>query len=100
MVTLHVFMKVSDWRALESTFREIFAPAMSRQPGFVATRLLREFGSDSNCGLEICFRSEEERQAWVDSADHAAAWPEIEALSKGITWRGYDVAAAFEAKGS
>jgi len=86
-IQLHVDLDVDPAREneLRQNFRNIFRPAISRQPGFVSVRLLKLRGAvvgeppgDFNYRLVISFQSEQQRQAWVKSEDHQKAWPAIE----------------------
>ncbi len=97
MVTIHIYMRAKAPSALEQTYREIFAPAMARQKGFVLTRLLQEFGSEDRYGVEVCFRSEDERLVWAGSPEHDDAWARIEAACEEITWKEYDIVGAMGA---
>ena len=71
--------------SLISSFRKIFEPAISKQPGFVDAKLLKlrlavggQMPTNMNYRLVLSFQTEAQRQAWVASADHRRAWPLIE----------------------
>lgn len=91
-IQLHVDLDVDPARDKElvANFRKVFQPAISKQPGFVSVRLLKlrkaVVGApppNAPYRLVISFQSEEQRQAWVASADHQRAWPAIEGTLKG-----------------
>jgi heme-degrading monooxygenase HmoA len=86
-VQLHIDLEVDPAKEkdLVAAFRNVFRPAIRRQPGFVEVRLLKLRGAVAGGAPEglgyrllISFESEELRQKWVASADHQQAWPEIE----------------------
>ena len=83
MFILHVDLTVDDSHAgeLAAAFRETFLPVISRQPGFVATRLLRKRDSSTTTHrLVIEFETEAFQQAWGNSALHADAWIRFQPL--------------------
>jgi heme-degrading monooxygenase HmoA len=63
---------------LASSFRSVFEPAISSQPGFEAVRLLRPVASN-RWFLEIEFVDEPHRLAWVATELHGSVWPQLEA---------------------
>ncbi len=80
----------------------IYVPAMTVQPGYVGSKLLRLFpenlskeieaeATTYNYQIQISFETEEARRKWVASAQHQIAWPAAAALGKEYKWRGYDV---------
>gem|GEM_PF-917991 len=86
-IQLHVDLDVDPTREAElrAAFRQVFRPAISKQPGFLEVRLLKVRGAvagepprDANYRLLIAFDSEQRRQAWVAGEDHQRAWPAIE----------------------
>ncbi len=100
-IQLHVDMMVDPAKEkdLKKNFKEIFKPAMSKQPGFLHVYMLKlreakagKAPEGSNYRLVINFRSEEDRLNWVKSNDHQAAWPTIEGTFKvkGFTAVLYD----------
>jgi len=71
-------------------YRKIFRPTISKQPGFVAVRLLKlrlekRGKAPANCPyrLIISFQTEEQRLTWVATDDHQRAWPTVERTLKG-----------------
>ena len=100
-IQLHVDMMVdpAKEKELKKNFKEIFKPAMSKQPGFLHVYMLKlreakagNAPAGSNYRLVINFKSEEDRLNWVKSNDHQAAWPTIEGTFKvkGFTAVLYD----------
>ncbi|HSB16737.1 MAG TPA: antibiotic biosynthesis monooxygenase [Bryobacteraceae bacterium] len=89
-IQLHVDLDVDSAKEkkLVENFRNVFRPAISRQPGFVDVKLLRLRKALSGptplpYRLLISFQTEEQRQAWVATTDHQRAWPAIEENLRG-----------------
>jgi len=81
MFILHVNVSVKQGMtdALKSTYRGVFSPAISRQPGFSEAKLLRAKSSDAHSHrLVIEFKSEEEQKKWVATDLHQQVWPQME----------------------
>lgn len=100
-IQLHVDMNVdlAKEKELKKNFKEIFKPAMSKQPGYLHVYLLKlreakagKAPEGSNYRLVIQFKTEEDRLNWVKSNDHQRAWPTIEGTFKvkGFTAVLYD----------
>lgn len=100
-IQLHVDMMVdpAKEKELKKNFKEIFKPAMAKQPGYIHVYLLKlreakagKAPEGANYRLVINFRSEQDRLNWVKSNDHQAAWPTIEGTFKvkGFTAVLYD----------
>lgn len=100
-IQLHVDMMVdpAKEKELKKNFKEIFKPAMAKQPGYIHVYMLKlreakagKAPEGSNYRLVINFRSEEDRLNWVKSNDHQTAWPTIEGTFKvkGFTAVLYD----------
>lgn len=88
--------------AFEKMYYAIYVPAMTVQPGYVGSKLLRLFpenlskeieaeATTYNYQVQISFETEEARRKWVASAQHQIAWPAAAALATEYKWRGYDV---------
>jgi mannose-6-phosphate isomerase-like protein (cupin superfamily) len=88
--------------AFEKMYHSIYVPAMTVQPGYVGSKLLRLFPEDVaraiqaepsmyNYSIQISFDTEENRRKWVASPQHQIAWPAASALAKEFKWRGFDV---------
>jgi mannose-6-phosphate isomerase-like protein (cupin superfamily)/heme-degrading monooxygenase HmoA len=88
--------------AFEKMYHSIYVPAMTVQPGYVGSKLLRLFSEDIaktiqaepttyNYSIQISFDTEENRRKWVASPQHQIAWPAASSLVKEFKWRGYDV---------
>lgn len=100
-IQLHVDMMVDPAKdkELKKNFKEIFKPAMAKQPGYIHVYLLKlreakagKAPEGANYRLIINFRSEQDRLNWVKSDDHQRAWPTIEGTFKvkGFTAVLYD----------
>ena len=90
-IQLHVDMMVdpAKEKELKKNFKDIFKPAMAKQPGYLHVYMLKlreakagKAPEGSNYRLVINFRSEEDRLNWVKSNDHQSAWPTIEGTFK------------------
>jgi heme-degrading monooxygenase HmoA len=82
MFILHVDLSVKSGmtEALKSTYRGVFCPAISEQPGFSETKLLRAKSSEARTHrLVIEFESEELQKKWVATNLHQEVWPQMEA---------------------
>jgi heme-degrading monooxygenase HmoA len=104
MILFQLYFEVAPEKAqeFESTFREVFLPALSSQQGFKSARLFRtysaaiteEIGARSdefNYQCNFIFESEELRRRWAKSEIHDVAWPKLESFCRKVGWRGYDV---------
>ncbi len=93
MFVLHVELKVKPGlqQALEKTYREVFLPAISRQPGFQAAHLLRpvEDGA-SGYRLSLAFKQQSLQQQWVATDVHQQVWPQIESQCAEFSASGYE----------
>jgi heme-degrading monooxygenase HmoA len=80
MFTLHVDLSVQPGmtKALEGTYRDVFAPAISKQAGFSETKLLRALSSEAHSHrLVIAFESETLQKKWVATDLHQEVWPKM-----------------------
>jgi len=88
--------------AFEKMYYSIYVPAMTVQPGYLSSKLLRLFPENIskeiqaeqttyNYQIQISFDTEENRRKWVASEQHKIAWPSASGLAKEFKWRGYDV---------
>lgn len=88
--------------AFEKMYYSIYVPAMTVQPGYLESKLLRLFPenvskeiqaepTNYNYQVQISFDTEENRRKWVASAEHQIAWPAASKLAKEFKWRGYEV---------
>lgn len=103
MISFRVSFTVDDdsrdefVRMVEATY----GPALARQPGYHGHRLMAPYTSGPAAGapvpgtvrleLEFEFDSEEARQAWAASADHAPAWEAAMRLSRSQASFGFHV---------
>jgi antibiotic biosynthesis monooxygenase (ABM) superfamily enzyme len=99
---LHVDILVepSHEAPLRETYEKIFRPEIRKQPGFVDVQLLKfrvaRAGNTPPTGawrLIISFQTEENRQAWVATAEHQRVWPQMEKHLKMVNALVYDPAA-------
>ncbi len=82
MFILHVDLSVKPGmtKALESTYRDVFVPAISKQAGFSETKLLRAISSEAHSHrLVIAFELEELQKKWVATDLHQEVWPKMDA---------------------
>ena len=72
------------------------------QQGYIRSALLRLFPqrvaweieaaeTEFNYQMELVFDTENNRRKWVDSKEHAKAWPLASGMAEQFAWRGYDV---------
>jgi heme-degrading monooxygenase HmoA len=89
---LHIWMTAKSGRAeqLETTFAEVFYPAVSSMPGFRSALLMRKPGT-SEFTLRLSFDTEEQRVEWVASDKHQQAWPALSAHSRETRYDGFAV---------
>ncbi len=91
-IQLHIDLEVDPTkeRELITNFRNVFQPAIRKQPGFVDVNLLKlrealtgKAPQNFTYRLLISFQTEKLRQKWVESPDHQKAWPAIERTLEG-----------------
>jgi heme-degrading monooxygenase HmoA len=80
MFVLHVDLKArsDSSRILEKTYREVFRPAISSQPGFDQVMLLQSATDQNGYRLVIAFQDEPSQKAWVATNLHQEVWPKME----------------------
>jgi len=80
MFVLHVDLKArsDSSRILENTYRELFQPAISSQPGFDQVLLLQSATDQNGYRLVIAFQDEPSQKAWVATNLHQEVWPKME----------------------
>ena len=90
-IQLHVDMMVdpAKEKELKKNFKEVFKPAMSKQPGFLHVYMLKlreakagKAPEGANYRLVINFKTEEDRVNWVKTDIHQKVWPTIEGTFK------------------
>lgn len=90
-IQLHVDLAVdpAKEKEMKKTFKEIFKPAMSKQPGYLHVYMLKlreakagKAPEGSNYRMVLNFRSEEDRLNWVKTDLHQRVWPMMEATLK------------------
>ena len=110
MMLLQIHFDISPDKAadFERMYREAYAPALRKQPGYLGSKLLRlfppqaaqEIGADPtefNYQMVLVFDTEENRRRWAASADHAVVWPQASGMAEKAVWRGFDVVGSDEA---
>jgi antibiotic biosynthesis monooxygenase (ABM) superfamily enzyme len=101
-IQLHVDLDVDPAHEKEmlANYRKQFQPAIRKQPGFVEVKLLKlrsamagPAPANASYRLIISFQTEEQRKAWVATAEHQRIWPAIEKALKGSKYGAvlYDV---------
>jgi len=80
MFALHVNLKArsDSSRTLENTYREIFRPAISSQPGLDHVLLLQSGTDQNGYRLVIAFQDEPSQKRWVATKLHQEVWPKME----------------------
>ena len=93
MVSLHIDLQLKPGAGpeLEKTFRQVFRPAVSAQPGFVAVALLHPTSEATGYRLVIEFQTEQLRLDWVATDLHQQVWPQIEAHCDGYAVKNFTV---------
>ncbi len=83
MIVRQVTLEVPASRQAElaAFFRDEYRPALSRQAGFLAARLLKVTGAENEVQLELEFATEEQAAAWRASPEHVQLGPRLKAFS-------------------
>jgi heme-degrading monooxygenase HmoA len=85
-IELHLDLAVDPAREQEmlNIFEKEFRPAVSRQPGFIDTKMLKLTATmrgpaPPGCNYQfiLSFVSEVMRQKWTDTPTHKSIWPKI-----------------------
>ena len=88
-IQLHVDLAVDPAKEQEMlhNFKTSFRPAASKQPGYIDVQMLKlrsaiqgKAPDAGNYRFVLTFVSEEQRQKWIASDDHAKNWPPMEAM--------------------
>jgi heme-degrading monooxygenase HmoA len=89
---LHIWLtaKSGQEAALERTFREVFYPAVSRQPGFRTALMVRK-PNTSQYTVRLSFDTEEQRVQWVKTDEHQKAWPALSSHCEEPKYDGFAV---------
>lgn len=104
MIVLQIDFRVVSERVdnFIQMFNESYSVALSKQPGYVRSRLLQLYSredleaieaeiSEFNLQVELTFDTEAHRRRWAQSDEHARVWSEATALCEKVIWRGYTV---------
>lgn len=103
MIQFRIRFDMSRARSGEFTrmVHDLYGPALERQQGFVAWRLLSPYttlGEDQQdtavLQLEFEFESEQDRLVWADSADHKPAWEAAVSVATSYEAQGFDILGA------
>jgi antibiotic biosynthesis monooxygenase (ABM) superfamily enzyme len=110
MMLLQIYFDIPAGREadFESLYREVYAPALRKQAGYLKSSLLRLFPpavareidaapADHTYQMELAFDTEENRRRWAASPEHQVAWPLAAGMASRVAWRGYDIAAGDDA---
>lgn len=87
MSLLQIYLRIiaANRSELERVFNEVFAPAISEQNGFRHVFLLKVHDKEDEFQIQLCFDTEDHRLAWVASAEHQEAFPQVKALCESIS---------------
>jgi antibiotic biosynthesis monooxygenase (ABM) superfamily enzyme len=87
MIVRQVTLKIEPRLQAEfvSFWKNEYRAAMSRQPGFLAARLLKVAGTDDELQLELEFDGERQASAWRASPEHARLSPRLKSYSPVLT---------------
>ena len=84
-IQLHCDLAVDPKREQEmlDNFEKVFRPVAKKQAGFIDLKMLKLKAAIRGAvplkyRFELTFQSEELRQKWIATADHARVWPLIE----------------------
>lgn len=103
MIQFRIRFEMSRARSDEFTtmVRDTYGPALERQNGFGAWRLLSPYSSGAESPqdyvelqLEFEFESEQDRLVWAGSADHKPAWEAAVSIATSYEAQGFDVLGA------
>lgn len=96
MVVLTIDLEVdsSNQQQLQDNFRRQFVAAVSRQPGFVDVQLARPLAGGNRMLILLYFDTEQQREAWVATPEHEAAWSSIASLCRGFKPVSHEVVAS------
>ena len=93
MIERHLTFNVLEGHAadFEALFATRYRPAMSKSPGFVDVRLLRELVQTGRYQMVLRFESVDAATGWRTSAEHQALQPDLNALHTGMDVAAYEV---------
>lgn len=89
---VRLLLKLGKEEEFLDIFKTQFAPAMSKQAGFIRVSFLKQKQREgkSRYRIEIVFESEEERLAWINTKEHEEIWPKLAALTSNYSATGFD----------
>jgi heme-degrading monooxygenase HmoA len=93
MIERHVTFHVHPGKegSFRSFFREVYAPAMARTPGFVSANLLQDQEESSDLKMVLRFESIDAAAAWRSSPAHEELKPRLKAHYEGSDVLVYDM---------
>jgi heme-degrading monooxygenase HmoA len=93
MISLNVDLQLKPGAGpeLEKTFREVFRPAISAQPGFSNVALLRSASEADSYRLVIEFQTEDLRLKWAATDLHQQVWPQMKAHCDAVSLKHFAV---------
>lgn len=104
MIQFRISFEVDNAKAseFEKMVHDTYGPALTRQKGFVAWRLLTPYEKEDagegaapvHLDLEFEFDTEQDRLVWAASSDHAPAWSTAVDLSTSYKAEGFNVLGA------
>lgn len=92
MFVLHIDLTAQPGptQDLPHTFATTFRPAVSTQPGFVDTQMMRSIEDETKYRLTIAFSNQEAQQNWVATDLHQEVWPSIHNLCSDVAVQQYN----------
>ena len=93
MIGLKIYLTLKDGmdQGLIDAYKNSFQPAIKVQEGFRNVMLLKKQDSLCTFQINLFFDTEEQRQAWVATDAHQAAWPKIAANCVNAEWVLFDI---------
>jgi heme-degrading monooxygenase HmoA len=88
VLQLGLDVKAGEEEALEKAFSGPFTEAISVQPGFASTALLRPIDGGEYL-LSIAFDKQEQQKTWVATELHNRMWAMLEAHFSGCSPKAY-----------
>ncbi len=87
MIVREVSLQVAIDRQAEfvSFWKNEYREAMSRQPGFLAARLLKSTGSEDELQMMLEFATEEQAAQWRASPEHKRLGPRLKEFAPVLT---------------
>ena len=90
VLNVDLAVKPGSEPGLETTYRDVFRPAISSQHGFLSVELLRSNKDGDNYRLSLAFDSRASQQVWVRTDLHRQVWPQMEIHCSGYSVNEYE----------